>query len=108
MKFKSYQLFGIGLALIALVFSVSTGIVAQANLQVSEKILADTLIGSDPFIEGLELIAAHDSALIAQYYQFGGQKIFPLNPDAPAFTYLNFMYVVSARQSFWQHYWRVH
>ncbi|MHA1932700.1 MAG: hypothetical protein ACW96X_09190, partial [Promethearchaeota archaeon] len=105
MKINNYKLFIIGLALIAVVFSGSTGIFAQASIQAPERVLADTQIGTDPFIEGLELIAAQNTALIAQYYQFGGQKTFPLNPYTPAFNNLDSLFIISSEQSNWRDYW---
>ncbi len=105
MKKKTYQTCSIGLALIALIFSGASGLVAQATISAPEVILADTLVGSDPFIEGLELIAARESALIANYYQYGGQKTFPLNPGTSPFDELNLLYIVSARQNNWRDYW---
>ncbi len=105
MKNKTYQIYMIGLALIALVFSGSSGLVAQATISTPEEILSDTLVGTDPFVEGLELIAAKESALIVQYYQYGGQKTFPLNPGTSPFNNLDLMYIVSSRQDNWRHYW---
>lgn len=95
----------VGLALIALVFSGSSGLATQTTLLAPEEILSDTLVGTDPFVEGLELIAAQESALIVQYYQYGGQKTFPLNPETTPFDNLDLLYIVSSRQDNWRQYW---
>ncbi|MHA2106845.1 MAG: hypothetical protein ACW99R_03980 [Candidatus Hodarchaeales archaeon] len=105
MKKKTYQIYIVGLALIALVFSGSSGFATQATLLAPEEILSDTLVGSDPFVEGLELIAAQESALIVQYYQYGGEKTFPLNPETSPFDNLDLLYIVSSRQDNWRQYW---
>ena len=104
MKNRKIQLYAVSVALVALLVMSQSGI-AHATLQAPKKILSDTLVGSDPFSEGLELVAAEDSALIAQYYQWGGQKIFPLDPSQSAFDALTTMYIVSSRQANWQNYW---
>ncbi|MFX1507504.1 MAG: hypothetical protein ACFFDC_15580, partial [Promethearchaeota archaeon] len=79
--------------------------ITNATLLASNRILEDTFVGSNPFVEGLELIAAEDSALIAQYYHWGGQKTFPLNPDNSAFSNLDVMYIISSNQENWHEYW---
>ncbi|MHA1450907.1 MAG: hypothetical protein ACTSP4_16005 [Candidatus Hodarchaeales archaeon] len=89
--------------LVTLTFFSQAGVVTATTQ--SPSIFSDTLVGSGSFIEGLELIAAEDSALIAQYYQWGGQKTFPLDPANSAFDELDVMYIISSNQANWQDYW---
>ncbi|MFX1516606.1 MAG: hypothetical protein ACFFC6_09875 [Promethearchaeota archaeon] len=104
MNRKKIQLLAVSVALVALVLMSQSGI-TSVTFQAPKKILADTLVGEDPFIEALELIAAEDSALIAQYYQLNGEKKFPLNPSHEAFNYLDLIYVISSNQAHWRDYW---
>ncbi|MHA1168876.1 MAG: hypothetical protein ACTSRU_13695, partial [Candidatus Hodarchaeales archaeon] len=83
MNRKQIQLYIASLVLVTLTFFSQAGVVTATTQ--SPSIFSDTLVGSGSFIEGLELIAAEDSALIAQYYQWGGQKTFPLDPANSAF-----------------------
>ncbi len=104
MKKRHIQLYAVSLVLVALLVMSQSGI-THATPQVPEKILSDTPVGSDPFSEGLELVAAEDTALIAQYYQWGGQKFFPLDYRQPAFKALNTLYIISSNQNNWHNYW---
>ncbi len=90
--------------MVLLIFTGQSSFITAISA-VPEEIFADTLIGSDPFIEGLELIATEDRALIAQYYQWGGQKKFPLNPNTAPFENLAVMYIISSNQANWRNYW---
>lgn len=107
MNRKKVQLYAVSLTLVAFVLmGRSTISHAQPQApQASTQILADRLVGSDPFIEGLELLAANNSALITQYYQFAGQRVFPLDLSQPAFSNLNVMYIISSNQENWHNYW---
>jgi hypothetical protein len=104
MKRKKLQLFAVSVALIALMLMNQSGIIHAIPLA-PKSILTDTLIGSDPFLEGLELIGAEDDSLIAQYYQLGGQKTFPLDPSNTEFNNLDVLYIVSSNQENWHDYW---
>ncbi|MHA2243818.1 MAG: hypothetical protein ACXADY_02525 [Candidatus Hodarchaeales archaeon] len=104
MNRKKNQLLAVSVALVALVLMSQSGI-THATMQAPKRILADTLIGEDPFIEGLELVAAEDTALIAQYYQLSGEKKFPLDPLHSAFNELDLMYIISSNQANWRDYW---
>ncbi|MFW9996266.1 MAG: hypothetical protein ACFFD4_29765 [Candidatus Odinarchaeota archaeon] len=104
MKKNEMKLFVIGAALIALVFSGQSGLTTAAP-ETTGQILDDTLVGSGQFVEGLELVAAEGSALITQYYQYGGEKIFPLDPSQPAFNDLEVLYAISSSQENWHDYW---
>jgi len=101
------QLFLVSLSLIVLMFMGQSGIIQAApQLAHSIQILQDTLLGQNSdFIEGLELIAAESSALITQYYQWSGEKMFPLNPTSNAFDHLDLFYIISSNQRNWHDYW---
>ncbi|MHA2292092.1 MAG: hypothetical protein ACXACK_08030 [Candidatus Hodarchaeales archaeon] len=105
MEKRKIRLFAVGVALIALMLLGQPGITSLATPEVPKRIFADTIVGSDPFIEGLELIAAEDSAMITQYYQLGGQKTFPLNPSGTEFNKLDLLYIISSNQENWHKYW---
>ncbi|MFX0124676.1 MAG: hypothetical protein ACFFAE_13685 [Candidatus Hodarchaeota archaeon] len=104
MNRKRKQLLVVSVALVALVLMNQSGI-TNATLQEPKRILSDTLVGEDPFIEALELIAAEGTALIAQYYQLNGEKKFPIDPSHSAFNKLDLMYVISSNQANWRDYW---
>ncbi|MFX1505991.1 MAG: hypothetical protein ACFFDC_07735 [Promethearchaeota archaeon] len=104
MNRKKIQLIAAGVTLVALVLMSQSGI-TSATWQAPKRILADTLVGEDPFIEALELIAAEDTSLIAQYYQLNGEKMFPLDPSHSAFDELTLMYIISSNQANWRDYW---
>ncbi|MHA1969717.1 MAG: hypothetical protein ACW964_18220, partial [Candidatus Hodarchaeales archaeon] len=96
MNRKRIQLFAVSMAFVALMFMSQSGII-NALPTAPNKIFADTLVGSDDFFsEGLELVAAEGSGMIAQYYQWDGQKTFPLNPSALAFEKLEVLYIISS------------
>ncbi len=107
MNRKKMQIFAVSLSLVALMFMGQSGIIQAApQLTQSVQILQDTLLGQNSdFIEGLELIAAEGSALITQYYQWSGEKIFPLDPTSDAFDYLDLLYIISSNQRNWHNYW---
>lgn len=104
MKQRKMQLYAVSVVLIAMMLMSQSGII-NAMPQAPKSILADTLVGSDPFIEGLELIGAEDDSLIAQYYQWGGQKTFPLDPSNSEFDNLDLLYIISSNQENWNDYW---
>ncbi|MFX0182402.1 MAG: hypothetical protein ACFE95_04890 [Candidatus Hodarchaeota archaeon] len=104
MNKRRIQLYAVSVALVALVLMSQSGI-TSATPQVPNRILADTPVGVNPFIEALELIAAEDSAMIAQYYQLGGQRFFPLDHSQSAFDNLDLMYIISSNQANWRDYW---
>jgi hypothetical protein len=104
LKRKELQLCTFGVILIALMFFGQSGIV-NATPKAPVRLLSDTLVGSDPFVEGLELVAAEGSALIAQYFQLGGEKKFPLNPSHSTFSNLDVLYIISSNQENWHKYW---
>ncbi|MFW9856006.1 MAG: hypothetical protein ACFFFG_13205 [Candidatus Thorarchaeota archaeon] len=103
MKTRKIQLYAVSAALLVLMLTPTS--LTQADMQVPKRILTDTLVGENPFIEGLELLAANGSAMIAQYHQIGGQKLFPLDPFTTEFDQLEFLYIVSSNQNLWRHYW---
>ncbi|MFW9779770.1 MAG: hypothetical protein ACFFE8_13025 [Candidatus Heimdallarchaeota archaeon] len=103
MKTKKIQLYAVSAALLVLMLTPTS--LTQADMQVPKRIFTDTLVGENPFIEGLELLAANGSAMIAQYHQIGGQKLFPLDPFTTEFDQLEFLYIVSSNQNLWRHYW---
>ncbi|MFX0013170.1 MAG: hypothetical protein ACFFB2_05020 [Promethearchaeota archaeon] len=104
MNQKRIQLLAVNVMLITLILMSQSGITV-ATPPVPKKILTDTVVGEDPFIEALELIAAEDNALIAQYYQLSGKKNFPLNPSDSSFDELDLIYIISSNQANWRDYW---
>jgi hypothetical protein len=111
MNRKKIQLLAVSVALAALVLMGQSGI-TKAVWQAPKKGLTDTfLVGSNDFFsEGLELVAAEDSAMITQYYQWDGEKTFPLDPSgfnnpASAFNTLEVLYIISSNQENWREYW---
>ena len=104
MNRKKIQLLAVSVTLLALVLMSQSGI-TNATFQAPKEILADTPIGEKSFIEALELIAAEDTSLIAQYYQLNGEKTFPLDYTHTAFEDLSLMYIISSNQANWRDYW---
>ncbi len=104
MNRKKIQLFTINVLIIALMLVNQPGIIDAIPLT-AKSILNDTLLGSDPFLEGLELIGAEDESLIVQYYQWSGQKTFPLDPSNTEFNNLDVLYIISSNQENWRDYW---
>lgn len=101
---RKFRLTAVSVALVALLMISQSGI-TYATWEAPRRILADTIVGENPYIEGLELIAAEDTAMIVQYYQFGGEKTFPLDPKQSEFDNLDVLYIISSNQENWQEYW---
>ncbi|MFX1282948.1 MAG: hypothetical protein ACFFB5_04800 [Promethearchaeota archaeon] len=105
MKIKRIQLLAVSVALVTMILMNQSSI-TNATWQAPKKVAEDTLVGSNDFFsEGLELVAAEGSALIAQYYQWDGQKTFPLNPSDPEYNNLDVLYIISSNQENWRDYW---